>query len=64
MELVLGGLIALIGSVIVQAFVIPRVNSRNRTLDRWEQDVLVLGELASSELPAAREEACSPGSSG
>jgi hypothetical protein len=53
MELVIGAAIALIGSVIVQAFVIPRVNCRTRAIDRWEQDVLLLGSLVSDQLSAA-----------
>jgi hypothetical protein len=44
MELVIGGAIAFIGSAIVQAFVIPRVNRRARAIDRWEQDVLLPAE--------------------
>ena len=57
MELVIGGAIALIGSVIVQAFVIPRVSRRTRAIDRWEQDVLLLGDLVSDELSAASAKA-------
>ena len=57
MELVIGGAIALIGSVIVQAFVIPRVNRRTRAIDRWEQDVLLLGSLVSDQLSVAGAEA-------
>ncbi len=57
MELVIGGAIALIGSVIVQAFVIPRVNRRTRAIDRWEQDVLLLGSLVSDQLSVASAEA-------
>jgi hypothetical protein len=53
----LGALIALIGSVIVQALVIPRVNRRTRAIDRWEQDVLLLGSLVSDQLSVARAEA-------
>ena len=53
----LGVLIALIGSVTVQAFVIPRVNRRNRAIDRWEQDVLLLGSLVSDQLSVASAEA-------
>ncbi len=57
MEFVIGGLIALVGSVIVQAFVIPRVNRRTRAIDRWEQDVLLLGSLVSDQLSVASAEA-------
>jgi hypothetical protein len=53
----LGALIALIGSVIVQALVIPRVNRRTRAIDRWEQDVLLLGSLVSDQLSVASAEA-------
>jgi hypothetical protein len=57
MELVIGAAIALIGSVIVQALVIPRVNCRTRAIDRWEQDVLLLGSLVSDQLSAASADA-------
>ena len=57
MEFVIGGAIALIGSVIVQAFVIPRVSRRTRVIDRWEQDVLLLGSLVSDQLSVASAEA-------
>jgi hypothetical protein len=57
MELVIGGAIALIGSVIVQAFVIPRANRRTRAIDRWEQDVLLLGSLVSDQLSLASAQA-------
>jgi hypothetical protein len=57
MELVIGGAIALIGSAIVQAFVIPRVNRRTRAIDRWEQDVLLLGSLVSDQLSVASAKA-------
>jgi hypothetical protein len=53
----LGALIALIGSVIVQAFFIPRVTRRTRAIDRWEQDVLLLGSLVSDQLSVASAEA-------
>jgi hypothetical protein len=53
MELVIGGAIVLIGSAIVQAFVIPRVSRRTRAIDRWEQDVLLLGSLVSDQLSVA-----------
>jgi hypothetical protein len=53
----LGGLIALVGSVTVQAFVIPRVNRRTRAIDRWEQDVLLLGTLISDHLSVASAKA-------
>jgi hypothetical protein len=53
----LGVLIALIGSIIVQAFFIPRVTRRTRAIDRWEQDVLLLGSLVSDQLSVASAEA-------
>jgi hypothetical protein len=53
----LGVLIALMVSVTVQAFVIPRINRRNRAIDRWEQDVLLLGSLVSDQLSVASAEA-------
>lgn len=57
MDFVIGGAIVLIGAMIVQAFVVPRVNRRTRAIDRWERDVLMLGGLLSDELSVARREA-------
>jgi hypothetical protein len=53
----LGGLIALVASLIVQAFVVPRVTRRTRAIDRWEQDVLLLGSLVSDQLSVASAKA-------
>jgi hypothetical protein len=52
-SLLLGALLALVASVFVQVWVIPRVDARRRREDRWERDVLALGELLSDELSKA-----------
>jgi hypothetical protein len=36
---------------VVQLYVVPRVEVRKRREDRWERDVLALGELLTAELP-------------
>jgi hypothetical protein len=45
--------ITLLATVWVQLYVIPRVETRKRRDDRWERDVLALGELLTFEQPAA-----------
>lgn len=42
---VIGALIALAGTVLVQLWLVPRVDSRKRRTQRWEDDVLALGQL-------------------
>lgn len=42
---VIGALIALAGTVVVQLWLIPRVDTRKRRTQRWEDDVLALGQL-------------------
>ena len=37
----------------IQFYVVPRVEARKRREDRWEQDVLALGELLTFEFPNA-----------
>ena len=45
--LLLGALLALGASVVVQLVVIPEVDRARRREDRWERDVLALGEILS-----------------
>jgi hypothetical protein len=49
--LLVGAGLALISQTRVQLSVVPRVEARKRREDRWERDVLLLGELLTSELP-------------
>lgn len=48
---------ALIVQLVVQLVIIPRVESRKRREDRWEKDVLTLGELLATELPDLESDA-------
>ena len=52
-QLLLGGLITLAGTAIVQIFIIPWVQTRNRRRERWEGDVIELETLLHDELPDA-----------
>jgi hypothetical protein len=52
-QLLLGGLITLAGTAVVQIFIIPWVQTRNRRRERWESDVIELETLLHGELPAA-----------
>lgn len=54
--LLLGGAIALVGTLFVQILVVPWINRRNRRLDKWEEDVLALGSLLAREIGASRRE--------
>ena len=50
-QLLLGGLITLAGTALVQIFIIPWVQTRNRRRERWERDVIDLETLLHDELP-------------
>jgi hypothetical protein len=52
-QLLLGGLITLAGTAIVQILIIPWVQTRNRRRERWEHDVIELETLLHDELPDA-----------
>jgi hypothetical protein len=53
-SVVIGALIALVGTVLVQLWLVPLVESRKRREERWEADLLALGEaLLFSEPEAA-----------
>lgn len=56
---VLGALIALVGAVIVQLWLVPRVDTRRRREHRWEEDVLALGQLLTLDHPRVVNELCS-----
>lgn len=47
---VVGGAIALAGTVVVQLWIVPRVERKNRAGERWEANLLALAELLSYEL--------------
>jgi hypothetical protein len=44
--------LALTSQLVVQLYVVPRAEARKRREDRWERDVLALGELLTAEMPA------------
>jgi len=56
-SVIVGALIALLGTVIVQLWLIPLVDSRKRRDQRWEADVRALGELLIFTEPQARSAA-------
>lgn len=49
---IVGAIVALAGSVFVQLWLIPRVDTRKRREQRWEEDVLALGQLLTFEHPS------------
>lgn len=55
--LLIGAGLAMIAQSIIQLRVVPRVEARKRREDRWERDVLALGELLTAELPDRANEA-------
>ncbi len=52
-NVLVGGLLTLAVTLLVQWFVVPRVEARKRREERWETDVRALGELLTVEMPAA-----------
>ncbi|KAB2380668.1 hypothetical protein [Actinomadura montaniterrae] len=55
--LAIGAGLTLIAQLAIQRFVVPRVERKKRREDRWERDILALGELLTSELPSLAREA-------
>ncbi|MFC0100219.1 hypothetical protein ACFFKH_22185 [Micromonospora marina] len=53
MNLLLGGLITLVVTALVQIFVIPRVQRYNRRVERWEKEITELANLLEEDLPRA-----------
>lgn len=47
----IGAVIALAGAVFVQLWLVPRVDTRKRREQRWEEDVLALGQLLTFDHP-------------
>jgi predicted transcriptional regulator len=50
---VIGGLVTLSVTFVVQVFVIPRVQTGTRRRERWEKNVLELSALLEEEMPRA-----------
>jgi hypothetical protein len=50
-QLLLGGLITLAATAVVQIFLTPWAQSRDRRRERWERDVIELETLLQDELP-------------
>lgn len=50
---VIGAVIALLGTLLVQAIVVPRIEARKRREERWEEDVRAMGEFLTFDLPRA-----------
>jgi hypothetical protein len=49
--LLVGAGLTMAAQAVIQLRVVPRVEARKRREDRWERDVLALGELLTAELP-------------
>lgn len=50
---VIGALIALAGSYVLQVIVVPWVDAKKRRAQRWEDDVHAMGEFLTFDLPRA-----------
>ncbi|MEV0898366.1 hypothetical protein [Actinoplanes sp. NPDC049802] len=57
MNVLLGGLITLAVTALVQILIIPWVQRRTRRLERWEKDMVELATLLHEELPQAVSDA-------
>ncbi|MGX7825729.1 hypothetical protein ACTG9Q_11610 [Actinokineospora sp. 24-640] len=55
--LLLGAGLTFVAQAVLQLLIIPRVETRKRRDDRWEKNVLELGELLTKEVPEAAREA-------
>lgn len=56
MEVLLGGIVTLVVTFVVQVVVVPRVQAHTRFRQRWEDDVVELRTLVEDELPEALKE--------
>lgn len=56
-SLLVGAVLAVAAQSFLQLVVVPRVEARKRREDRWERDVLALGELLAYELVPQRQAA-------
>jgi hypothetical protein len=52
-DLLIGGLITLTVTAIVQILVVPRVHQQNQRLERWEKDILELRAIVMERVPRA-----------
>src|SRR3954470_1624710 len=57
MQVLLGGLVTLAVTAVVQILIIPWVQRRNRRRERWERDVIELETLLHHELRGAIDDA-------
>jgi hypothetical protein len=55
--IVLGAGLSLIATLVVQWWVVPRVVRETRARERWDEDVLRLGDVVAIDLARRREEA-------
>lgn len=53
----IGAATALAAQMVIQLYVVPRVETRKRRVDRWERYVLELGEVLTTMLSERAEEA-------
>ncbi len=51
LPLLIGAVLTLLAQAVLQLRVVPRVEARKRREDRWERDVLALGELLTADVP-------------
>lgn len=49
--LMVGAGLTLASQLVLQLVIVPRVETRKRREDRWERDVLALGELLTGDIP-------------
>lgn len=52
-EVILGGVVTLAATFLIQVFVIPQVQARIRNRERWETDIIELLALVEEEIPRA-----------
>lgn len=52
----IGAVIALVGTIVVQLLIVPWADTRKRREQRWEEDLLALGRLLTFDQPAIVEE--------
>jgi hypothetical protein len=52
-----GAILTLVAQVVIQLYIVPRVETRKRREDRWERNVLELGELLTNQLRQRAAEA-------
>jgi hypothetical protein len=61
-SLLIGGLITLIGTILVQILIIPSVQRRTRKRERWERDITELQTLMENESRGTSEPCGGPSS--